>query len=224
MNSLAQQLTQVEVFNKLPEDECVALTALATHRLLQPGAFVCRQGDLWPHIAFVASGRLRWSMMSAGGQEYTLLTVEAGRLMWGHSLFDGQPMPASVMAIEAADMYLWSREQIAPLLSRYPDTLWDILRLQTITMRRAREIIYGLAFQPVAGRLARLLLDRYSQQPHTPTGRDLTLSEIAAMVASSPEVVCRLLHHFQNDGILEITRAQITLHNREALQKLLDGA
>ena len=90
-------------------------------------------------------------------------------------------------------------------------------------MRRAREIIYGLAFQPVAGRLAKVLLDRYGQQ-QMPAGRDMTLSEIAAMVASSPEVVCRLLHSFQNDGILEITRAQITLHDNEALQKLLEGA
>ena len=224
MNSLALQLAQVEVFNKLPESERIALTNVAAHRQIQHGASVCRQGDLWPYITFVAGGRLRWRMMSAGGQEYTLFTVEAGRLMWGHSFFDGQPMPASITAIETADLYLWSREQVAALFSRYPDTLWDILRLQTITMRRAREIIYGLAFQPVAGRLAKLLLERYSQQPHTPAGRDLTLSEIATMVASSPEVICRLLHHFQDTGILEITRAQITLHNREALEKLLDGA
>jgi CRP/FNR family transcriptional regulator len=162
-------------------------------------------------------------MISAGGQQYTILTAEPGRLMWGHSLFDGQPMPASITAIETADIYLWSREQIAPVFSRYPDTLWAILRLQTLTMRRAREIIYGLAFQPVAGRLAKLLLERY-HDTHTPAGRDMTLTDIAAMVASSTEVVCRLLHSFQNDGILEITRAQITLHDREALEKLLDGA
>jgi CRP-like cAMP-binding protein len=223
MASLARQLSDVEVFKELPEDERTALAAQATHYVLQPGAFLCRQGDQWPHIIYLAAGRLRWSMISAGGQQYTILTTEPGRLMWGHSLFDGQPMPASITATETADIHMWSREQVAPVFSRYPGTLWAILRLQTLTMRRAREIIYGLAFQPVAGRLAKLLLDRYGHQ-QMPAGRDMTLNEIAAMVASSPEVVCRLLHHFQNDGILEITRAQITLHNSDALEKLLEGA
>ena len=44
------------------------------------------------------------------------------------------------------------------------------------------------------------------------------------MVASSPEVVCRLPHQFQSDGILEITRADMTLHRRDALEKLIDEA
>jgi hypothetical protein len=52
--------------------------------------------------------------------------------------------------------------------------------------------------------------------------RDLTLNDIAAIVASSPEVVCRLLHQFQADGILEVTRAHITLHDLQALETLVE--
>jgi len=39
------------------------------------------------------------------------------------------------------------------------------------------------------------------------------------MVASSPEVVCRV-YHFQRDGMFQVTRARITLHDRAALERL----
>ena len=92
----------------------------------------------------------------------------------------------------------------------------------TSKMRQAREIIYGLAFQPVAGRLAALLLDRFSHPEDNAVERDLTLPDIASRVASSPEVVCRILHQFQEEGILEVTRATITLNNSSALKELVE--
>ena len=93
--------------------------------------------------------------------------------------------------------------------------------MQVDTMRKAREIIYGLAFKPVAGRLAKFLLDR--SRENELIQRDLTLSEIASMVASSQEVVCRLLYQFQEDGILEVSRASITLQDRKALEMLIQS-
>jgi CRP/FNR family transcriptional regulator len=221
MGDLAFRLSRAEVFNKLPEAEWAELARRARRRYLQTGEFVCHQGDIWPNVIFLASGRLWWTILSAGGQEYVPFAIEPGAVVWGHSVFDDQPMPACVMAAKASDVCQWSREVILPILYRNPSAIWEITRIQVRAMRRAREIIYGLAFQPVAGRLAKLLLQRFAGQEDIPVERDLTLSEIAAMIASSPEVVCRLLHQFQEDGLLEITRAHITLHDREALEKLV---
>jgi CRP-like cAMP-binding protein len=185
------------------------------------GIALFHQGDIWLNVVFLASGQLRWILLSAGGRECVLSTIESGGVLWGHSIFDDQPMPACVMAAQASDVYQWSREVILPVLYRNPSAMWEITKVQVRAMRRAREIIYGLAFQPVASRLAKLLLQRFAVRENIPVERDLTLSEIAAMIASSPEVVCRLLHQFQMDGVLEITRAHITLHDREALERLV---
>jgi len=50
----------------------------------------------------------------------------------------------------------------------------------------------------------------------------LTLNAIASRVASSPEVVCRVLHQFQEEGVLDVTRATITLHDRSALEHMVE--
>jgi len=66
------------------------------------------------------------------------------------------------------------------------------------------------------------LLDRFSDPDDISVRRDLTLSAIASRVASSPEVVCRVLQQFQSDGVLEVTRATITLFDRTALENLVE--
>jgi CRP-like cAMP-binding protein len=222
MERIAEKLSQTRVFKKLPEAECMALLRLTRPQQLAPGDFLCHQGDVWPYVVFLTQGELRWTLLSLSGREHVLYSVQSNHAFWAHSLFDDEPMPASLRASKATEVYAWPRGVIRPVLLRYPEAMWAITRMHVEIMRKAREIIYGLAFQPVTARLASLLLESFSEQGNTSMERDLTLSDIAAMVASSPEVVCRILHRFQADGILEVTRAHITLHDQEALTRLVD--
>ena len=222
MDHVAQRLSQTEIFNKFPSPVCLELAQLATVRNLALGEFCCHQGDLWPYVLFLADGALQWTMLSVGGREHVLFMLSPDEVFWGHSIFDDQPMPASLMATQPSIVYRWHRDVIVPFLYRYPETLWELAGVLTGTMRKAREIIYGLAFQPVAGRLASLLLDRFSDPGDASVERDLTLSAIASRVASSPEVVCRVLQQFQSEGVLEVTRATITLFDREVLEGLVE--
>ena len=64
-------------------------------------------------------------------------------------------------------------------------------------------------------------MERFATTDEPTVQRDLTLGEMAEMVASSPEVVCRLLYQFQAAGTISISRVSITLHDREALKKLI---
>jgi len=47
------------------------------------------------------------------------------------------------------------------------------------------------------------------------------IDQITSMIATSPEVVCRTLYQFQRDGVLQVTRASITLHDRADLERLV---
>ena len=100
--------------------------------------------------------------------------------------------------------------------------MWGIGKSLISVMRRNREVVINLAFRRVAGRLATLLLDRFSDPDDISVERDLTLDAIASRVASSPEVVSRVLHQFQTEGTLEVTRATITLFDLAALENLAD--
>lgn len=68
---------------------------------------------------------------------------------------------------------------------------WHILTTTTAVM-----MLFLVADQPVAGRLARLLVAFSSGREAGPIPRSLTLDEIATRIGTTREVVCRFLHRF----------------------------
>jgi len=222
MPDLIQTLTENHGFRKLPESELKTLVSNAIHKRLDDREYLCFQDDVYPYVVMASTGKLRWVLLSAGGKEHQLFTIEPGNVFWSHSFFDDQPMPASLVASTTTDVYLWHRDSILPSFYRHPDALFDITKKLTTIMRQARDIIYGLAFQPVAGRLANFLLNSLEDSTDPSLERDMTLEDIAAVCATSPEVVCRLLYQFQDDRLLNITRTRITLNDLDALKELVN--
>jgi hypothetical protein len=43
---------------------------------------------------------------------------------------------------------------------------------------------------------------------------------MAAHIGTTREVVCRFLHRFASDGLIDITRTEITVHDRARLEEL----
>ena len=129
-------------------------------------------------------------------------------------------MPSTLEAVQESIVYQWDGEAVLRILFENPDAMRALLGRQVKLIRKRRETISDLAFQPVTSRLAKLLLERVPAS-ETSAQRDLTFDQIASMVATSPEVVCRTLYQLQRDGLLQVTRASITLHDREALKRLV---
>jgi len=220
MTDLQQELSSKEVFRHFPGEELSRLVDWSLSRKISRREYLCHQGEIWPYILFLEAGQLSWSMLSSGGKVHQLFKINIGEIFWAHSFFDDQPMPGSLKADKTILAHLWSKDVMLPLLMKYPKAMWDIPKKLTSTMRNAREIIYSLAFQPVASRLAGFLLDNLESSQYDSIEREMTLEEIASVLATSAEVVCRLLYQFQADGILKITRTQISFEDQTALEKL----
>jgi CRP-like cAMP-binding protein len=170
---------------------------------------------------YIASGTLRSVISTPDGREYIVSTWEAGEEFWSHTLLDGEPMPSTLEAIKATTIYRWPGETALELLLRNHAATRALIRRQTQLIRKRRENIYSLAFNPVASRLAKLVVDKFFNAEEPTVQRDLTLEEMASMVATSPEVICRILYQFQAEGLLSVKRASITLHDRDGLEKLI---
>jgi CRP/FNR family transcriptional regulator len=128
-------------------------------------------------------------------------------------------MPSTLGAVQESVIYQWEGEDALRILFENSDAVRALLRRQIKMIRKRRETIAELAFQPVTGRLAKLLLEQVPASENS-AQRDLTLDQLASMVASSPEVICRTLYTLQRSGLLQVTRASITLCDRPALERL----
>jgi CRP-like cAMP-binding protein len=68
--------------------------------------------------------------------------------------------------------------------------------------------------------LAKFLVGCFGEDPGERISRDLTLDEMAAHVGTTREMVCRILHRFSNQGLIEITRTEFVFTDREGLDQL----
>lgn len=133
------------------------------------------------------------------------------------------PIPVTIEAREASRLYLWLREKMIPILKRNGEASWELARLMAGRMQRASTILEEIAFQPVAGRLARLLLDHFEQAGDSAISRHLTLDEMAARIGTTREMVCRTLYGFSDKKLIEVRRTEFVLTNREGLTRLAEG-
>jgi CRP-like cAMP-binding protein len=79
-----------------------------------------------------------------------------------------------------------------------------------------------LHFQPEASRVARLLLKQHQESGVDHVERELTLDEMAAMVGTTPVMVCKVMSQFADQGLLKVSRTEIEFIDKARLEKLID--
>jgi CRP/FNR family transcriptional regulator len=223
MPKILDCLSKAPVFSKLTEHERTDLAAVATEKKYGKDEYVCWQGEVWPYVAYIASGRLEWAMLSPEGRRQVVFALHPCDVVWGHSVVDGLSMPASLEVREDTVLYLWERDSILPIIHQNARASWDVANILIQYMRNVREVVYGFAFHPVAGRLARLLLTHYNPTDGQLTPRNLTLDQMADMVGTTRELVSRTLHRFADEGLIHVNRVEFAFLDRERLESLARG-
>jgi CRP-like cAMP-binding protein len=214
-------LRQNPVFSSLTENERAGLLQQGIKRAYQKGEYLANAGEPWPYLFLLVGGSVSAVKESFEGRSLLATTFTAGEIFWGVAFFyPDLPMPVDLRADAASRIILWSRTQLLPLIQENGQVSWELSRLMVSRMLRASEIVEELAFQPVAGRLARLLIDYPGQAGPGPVARSLTLDEMASRIGSTREMVCRFLQRFADDDLIKITRTEFEIHDRQRLQEM----
>jgi len=93
-----------------------------------------------------------------------------------------------------------------------------MLRELTRRLRRVDEKVGSLVLLDVNGRVARLLLDLADEAGGERITRRLTHHTIAQMIGSSRETVSRTMRELVDKGYIEVSRRDIVIRDRSALE------
>jgi len=214
-------INQNPVFACMAERELDTFLKQAIHRQYHKGQYLAHAGDIWPFLFILLKGSISAVKESLEGRSLIATSFQPGEVFWGVSLFHPDfPMPVALKVDLQSSVLLWSREKVLPVLSENGLMSWELCRLMVSRMLRASEIVEELAFQPVIGRLARLLIDYPGQTASGPIARSLTLDDMAARIGSTREVVCRFLQRFADDEMIKITRTDFEITDRDRLMSI----
>jgi len=219
--ALMELLSHNPIFSHLNEMKKQELAELAISRSYPKGDWITHYGDIWPYLFFLEMGVVAGLKESSEGRSLMVVSLGRGEVFWGVSFFeDESPMPVSLVADEDCRIHLWSKERLLPILLQDGRMSWELTRLMIKRMLHASDIVEELAFQPVTGRLARLLLERFGDAVGDYVARDMTLDEMAARIGSTREMVCRQLYRFVDKGAIQINRTEFMITDRSVLQNL----
>ncbi|OJX40371.1 MAG: hypothetical protein BGO78_10925 [Chloroflexi bacterium 44-23] len=210
------------VFSVLSPAKLELAIQLAVAQKYAKGAVIKAAGEIWPYLFIIKKGAIRAVKYSLEGRSLVVTTFMEGDIFWGLAFFHPHhQLPVSLVAEENTRLLLWSDERLHPLLIENGQFSWELSRLMIDKMVRASEILEEMAFQPVAGRLAKLLMESSQDAVEGAIFRSLTLDEMAARIGSTREMVCRFLHRFADSNIIDITRTEYRIVDQKRLQEMI---
>lgn len=220
MDALINRISAHPLFVGLTHEVLAELVHNAIRRTFKSQEIIVHQEDVWPYLFFVDQGKIHAIKESLEGRTLIATSINAGEVFWGLAFFINEaPMPVLLQASSHSVIYMWGRETLVPIIKENGDISWKLCQIMISRMQLASEIVEELAFQPVMGRLAGLILDVFGDAEDEFMTRELTLDEMAARIGSTREMVCRHLYRFAEKGAIQINRTELKIINREILQK-----
>ena len=162
----------------------------------------------------VIEGEVRVSRSGANGRELELYRVSPGEmcLVSSASLFAHQPLTAHAVATGPTTLAMMAPADFEAALGEAGFRHY-VMGLFAARMADLTALIEAVAFQRLDSRLAAALLG-HGQQVRA------THQALADELGTVREMVTRLLHRFERDGLVELSRECVTIRDSARLRAL----
>lgn len=217
----AGRLGTIPFFSRLEAGDLAELAAGAEWREYGPGEVIFLEGDPAPGLFILESGYVKVVKASAQGREQSLEFIAPGQPFNTVAVFTSRPNPATAIALEASTAWMLPRTTVTRLLRERPAFAEQVIESLTDRMVFLVGLVADLSLRSVSGRLARLLLEQaVDDVVHRP--RWYTVPELASRLGTVPDVAQRALGKLAADGLVDVSRREILIRDRAALEALAD--
>lgn len=209
-----ETLAAVPMFGLLRESDLTRIATLVIRKRARKNEVVLLREDAVGALYILAAGRVKLVATGEDGREVILSTRGAGEFFGDLSLFDGEPVEATVIAMEPVELLLLRREDLYRCLQDWPDLAIGLLRTLSMRLRRAEGRITSLALLDVPQRVARTLLDLADQHDGAVIPAPVTHRFLAQVVGTSRETVSRVMSQLADEGVVAVTREMRAVPDR----------
>ncbi len=218
--STVDDLKRVPLFSDLSEAERARFAEVAREREYPKNSVILFEDDPGDALYIVSSGQVKVVLIGEDGREVILSVLSDGDFFGEMSLIDDEPRSAHVIAMRDSRLLVLRRDDFQAQIQQHPSVALKVLKVLVQRLRRADAKIGGLVLLDVNGRVARLLLDLADESGGPKITRRLTHHTIAQMIGSSRETVSRAMRELVERGLIDVTRREITIRDRDGLSGL----
>ena len=218
--STLDDLRRVPLFSDLSEGDLVRFAEITREREYPRNSVILFEDDPGDSLYIVSTGQVKVVLIGEDGREVILSVLNDGDFFGEMSLIDDEPRSAHVIAMKDSRLLVLRRDDFQQQINQHPSIAVKLLRVLVQRLRRADAKIGGLVLLDVNGRVAKLLVDLADEGGGPRITRKLTHHTIAQMIGSSRETVSRAMRELADRGLVDVTRREITIKNREGLAAL----
>jgi len=216
--SVADILRKVPLFGQLAPSDLERVVEISRERTYPRNSVILFEDDPGDALYVVAEGQVKVVLIGEDGREVILSVMGEGEFFGEMALVDDEPRSAHVIAMEDSTLLVLRREDFQGILTQTPGIALALLRELSRRLRRVDEKVGSLVLLDVNGRVAQLLLDLADEAGSERITRRLTHHTIAQMIGSSRETVSRTMRELVEKGYIEVSRREIVIRDRAALE------
>lgn len=224
-NDRVDFLRQSSWFAQLPDKVMSNLVKLCRLKQLSKGQRLHAKNDPADGFYCLLKGKIRVSNVNSDGKEMVLTWLSEGSWFGEISLFDGLPRTHDAHAEQNCELLMVPIAAFHQLLDEHPEIYPHFMRLLCQRVRTTFSLLDETGGLSLQGQLAKRLLllayglEKNEDKQHS-TSINVSQEALAHMINSSRQTVNRLLGELKTEGIIQSEYGQITVLDRDRLEKL----
>jgi CRP/FNR family transcriptional regulator len=198
------------------------LAQAATERSFKSGDTIFDEGEMWPYLAFVRSGKVVYSLLSPDGKTHSLGERLVHDPLNESGTFDGGGATTRAEALTDCTLVLVPSEAVLHAARNDAELALGFLAASSQARRRSIDTIADLAFAHVLQRVAKFLMSyapaAAGMAPGLPGVENLSQAQIAAAAGTVRDMAARALLRLKNANAVELDRGRVRALDRARLE------
>jgi CRP/FNR family transcriptional regulator len=188
------------------------------------GEHIFREGDPFTAIAAVRSGTVKTYVTDHEGREHVQGFFLPGEVI-GLNAISQARYPSNAVALDSVMLCRFSFPNIAALATRMPGLQLQLFKLLSSDIGKAALLSGNFSADERMAAFLITLSRRYAARGFSANRFLLTMTrtDIANYLRLASETVSRVFRRFQDDGIIEVDRREITLKDRARLEAMAEN-
>lgn len=219
-----EEMRRIYLFESLDDEQLDEVIKSAHQLSLETHERLFERGEHADRFYLLCSGQVKLFQVSAEGYEKIFEIIQPGQTFAEAIMFMEQHRyPVSVEAILASELFSFDMRTFRNILKDSNATCFRLMSNMSRRLHSSIREINSLALQNATYRLVNYLLDQIPDEaPERPAIHLVTQkSVIASRLSIQPETFSRILSRLIKNGIISVSRQDISVHNVKGLREFI---
>ena len=215
-------LGHVTQFTQAKASTIKELAGQMSERSFKSGDTIFDEGEMWPYLGIVKSGKVIYTLLSPDGKTHTIGERLTHDTLNESGTFDGGGATTRAEALTDATVVTLPSEAVMHAIRNDAELALGFLIASSQARRRSIDTIADLAFAHVLQRVAKFLLGyartSVGMTRGLPGVENLSQAQIAAAAGTVRDMAARALLRLKNSNAFELDRGRVKAIDRPRLE------